>query len=121
MLDYDLATSRSTPHDTVSIDDVQALRAGEFRGTMMKSLVFVAFALIAAPVSAEGQQTPATAKPAAAPQNPDDRVICERVEETGTRLGSKRICMTARQWAEQRRIDRETIEAGQREGSLPSR
>ncbi len=30
------------------------------------------------------------------------RKICEAVEETGSRLSSKRICMTAEQWEAQR-------------------
>jgi hypothetical protein len=34
------------------------------------------------------------------------RKICEPVEETGSRLSSKRICMTAEQWAAQNRNTR---------------
>ena len=43
-----------------------------------------------------------------------NKPICERVETTGTRLGGKRVCMTAAQWAEQRREQREDLERVQR-------
>jgi hypothetical protein len=36
------------------------------------------------------------------------RKICERVEETGSRLSSRRICMTAEQWAAQNEDTRES-------------
>ena len=54
-----------------------------------------------------------TSRPATSAQNPD-KVICERVEKTGTRLGGKRVCMTAEQWAAQRREQREDLERVQR-------
>lgn len=40
------------------------------------------------------------------------RKICEAVEETGSRLSSKRICMTAEQWAAQ---NRDTRTSGKRD------
>ena len=54
-----------------------------------------------------------TARPAVKSHDPD-KVICERVEKTGTRLGARRICMTADQWAAQRREQREDLERVQR-------
>jgi hypothetical protein len=41
------------------------------------------------------------------------RMVCERVEETGTRLGGRRVCLTAEQWAEKRREHRADIERAQ--------
>jgi hypothetical protein len=41
------------------------------------------------------------------------QVICEKVDEIGTRLGSKRVCMTRAEWAEQKRQNRETVEKAQ--------
>jgi hypothetical protein len=38
------------------------------------------------------------------------QVICEKVEEIGSRLGGKRVCMTRAEWAEQKRRNRETVE-----------
>ena len=49
---------------------------------------------------------------AAAPASSDakakdpNRKICKPVEESGSRLSSKRICMTAEQWAAQNRDTR---------------
>lgn len=41
------------------------------------------------------------------------QTICEKVEEIGTRLASKRVCMTRAEWAEQRRRNREEVEKAQ--------
>jgi len=74
---------------------------------------------VSMPPSALAAQAPAesSAQPAK-PQNPaatDDpaRIICEKVEQIGTRIGSKRVCMTAAEWAEQRRQNREVVEHAQ--------
>lgn len=42
-----------------------------------------------------------------------NEVVCEKQQETGSRLGSERVCMTRSQWAEQRRLDRQDIERAQ--------
>jgi hypothetical protein len=52
---------------------------------------------------------PQTARAAGDPT----QVICEKVEKIGSRLGSDRLCMTRAQWAEQRRLERETVEKAQ--------
>jgi hypothetical protein len=54
-----------------------------------------------------------TARPASKPADPN-KLICERVEKTGTRLGARRVCMTAAQWDAQRREQREDLERVQR-------
>ena len=41
------------------------------------------------------------------------QIVCERVEKIGTRLNTDRVCMTRAQWAEQRRLTRETVEKAQ--------
>jgi hypothetical protein len=41
------------------------------------------------------------------------QTICEKVEDIGTRLSSKRVCMTRAEWAEQRRRNREEVEKAQ--------
>ncbi len=48
-----------------------------------------------------------------------DRVICRRIGETGSRLASRRVCMTAAQWAEQRRLERMDVERSQSQQSVP--
>lgn len=42
-----------------------------------------------------------------------NRVICEKQDELGSRLSSKRICMTAEQWAQKRREERQMIDRAQ--------
>lgn len=85
---------------------------------MLKASVFaalVAFAAqpaVAAKDSSEGQApTAVTAKEKSTDPN---RMICQREETTGTRLGARKVCLTAAQWAEKRREHREDIERAQR-------
>lgn len=37
-------------------------------------------------------------------------IVCEKVEQIGTRLASNRVCMTRSQWAEQKRLNRQEID-----------
>lgn len=74
---------------------------------MMKAILSVALVASAFPAMA------------AAPQNSDsnnkdpNRKVCETVEETGSRLGGRRVCMTAQQWEDQRRSQREDVQRAQ--------
>ena len=76
---------------------------------MFARLMTMTLLLSAAPALAQPNAVQ-RAKPA---QNDPGRVICEKVEKIGSRISSKRICMTAVQWAEKRRMDREDLEATQ--------
>ena len=67
---------------------------------MLKSLSVVVLVTFASPSLADTVNLPA-ASPAKA-KDPK-RKICEAVEETGSRLSSKRICMTVEQWEAQNR------------------
>lgn len=51
-------------------------------------------------------------RPTAAPADPNKK-ICERVEETGTRLGSRRVCMTAEEWHARSQSDRTELQRAQ--------
>jgi len=42
-----------------------------------------------------------------------NQILCEKVEELGSRLSTKRVCMSRAQWAERRRLDRDEIEHAQ--------
>jgi len=71
--------------------------------------------LSAAPALAQTQdgQKPAKSDP--------NRIICEKIQETGSRLNARKVCMTAQQWEEQRRRDRENLQdAQQRSPSTPT-
>ena len=41
-------------------------------------------------------------------------MICEREDTTGTRLGARKVCLTAAQWQEKRREHREELERAQK-------
>lgn len=71
--------------------------------------------LSAAPAVAQTQ--PDGQKPKQADPN---RIICEKVQETGSRLNSRRVCMTAQQWEEQRRRDRENLQDAQQRSLEPN-
>jgi hypothetical protein len=53
----------------------------------------------AAPAATAGAGT--TVSPAVVKPDPQEKVICKREEETGSRLGSQKICMTKAQWDQQ--------------------
>jgi len=79
---------------------------------MLKSLSVAVLLTFASPSLADTVNLPAAspAAPAAKAKDPK-RKICEAVEETGSRLSSKRVCMTAEQWEAQ---NRKTSTAGKR-------
>ena len=82
--------------------------------------------MMAAAVAAAGDAPPAAASPppagATTPAQPVDtdpmhKVECRRMEETGTRLGAKRVCMTREEWAAVARQARSMTEDVQTRGS----
>ena len=74
--------------------------------TMASSAVFAAddkpASGAAPPAGAIVQASATSAKRPAV--SPDDRVICETVEEIGSRLGDRKVCQTRREWREQGNI-----------------
>ncbi|MCF2515952.1 hypothetical protein LVY65_12890 [Sphingomonas sp. G124] len=74
-------------------------------------VVFAALALVPAVAAAEVKKT----------DNKDpNRIICEKQEVVGSRLATKKICMTAAEWDDRKREDREAIDKGQRQARGPS-
>jgi invasion protein IalB len=57
-------------------------------------------------------QAPAAQAPAAQEKQPNDpnEVVCEKQESTGSRIASRRVCMTRAQWAERKLQDRQELE-----------
>lgn len=85
---------------------------------MIGRLACLALMAGAAPAAA---QTTSSASPSPnSTQKDPNRIICERIQDTGSRLASKRICMTALQWEEQRRQDRNAVEENQRKTQGPT-
>ncbi|QNM82374.1 hypothetical protein H8M03_10180 [Sphingomonas sabuli] len=66
--------------------------------------------MAAIPASAFAQTT--AAQPQAA-RDPGDQVICEKQEVIGSRLATKKVCMTRKQWAERQLADRQAVEKNQ--------
>jgi hypothetical protein len=72
----------------------------------MKKALFAFLALVPSMLLAAGNP----------PQKQDkkgDGLICRDVDETGSRLSSKRICMTRDQWEASRRAAREAVSQAQ--------
>jgi invasion protein IalB len=73
---------------------------------------------LATPASAQAQQQQ-PAQTSAAPAAPAaDPVICEKEEVTGSRLATRKICMTRSQWEDARRQDRMGLEKVQTERGM---
>lgn len=83
---------------------------------MLRLLTSMALLIGVAPALAQAQ----TPKQEALKSKADERVICKTVEKTGSRLATKRVCMTAVQWEEHRRSDREAVESLQQKRVQPS-
>lgn len=66
--------------------------------------------LATSPAAAQSQpQQPSQATTPTAAAQPDP-VICEKEEVTGSRLATRKVCMTRSQWDEARRQDRMNLE-----------
>ena len=70
--------------------------------------------------SAPTQVSPATVTAPATPvvDDPMKKIECRRMEETGTRLGSKRVCMAHQDWLEATREARTMTEQSQSRGGM---
>jgi hypothetical protein len=88
-------------------------------------LIAVAGLVAPAPVLAQGrdvQAVPAPLPPAnAKPKSDDDKVVCKRQEEIGSRLISNKVCMTVAQWRQYEIDNREKLQRLQESaGTRPS-
>ena len=80
----------------------------------MKRAVLLAPIFIALTLPAAAQvSSVASANPAKKKGDPD-RIVCEREDTTGTRLGAREVCLTVAQWEDKRREHRESTEKVQR-------
>jgi len=93
------------------------LRSKARGAAILATAACTAISLAAVPASA---QTQASSQPPAAKAKDPSRIICEKVEETGSRLSAKRVCMTAQQWQDKRRSDREYVEDSQQRSLEPT-
>lgn len=70
-------------------------------------------ALAFSPATAQSQPQQPTQAAAPATAAAADPVICEKEEVTGSRLATRKVCMTRSQWEDARRQDRMNLEKTQ--------
>lgn len=83
-------------------------------------ILMVGSVVLSAPAAAQIVfEQPTTAQPAAgsAQANAENKMICEKQEEIGSRLGGKKVCKTALQWQQEREQQRRTLEDTQRQAT----
>ena len=73
------------------------------------TLAVVSTLVIATAAVAQATQPAAQAKPA----DPMSEVVCQKQSIVGSRLATRRVCMTRQQWLEQRSTDRQDVEKAQ--------
>jgi hypothetical protein len=89
---------------------------------MFKPIAILSMVALAAPAGAQITFDPPPAAPAHAASSTKDskdtnRIICERQEEIGSRLGGKKVCKSAAEWDEERRQQRDTVEKYQQQAT----
>jgi negative regulator of replication initiation len=67
-----------------------------------------------APAADANASAPAAKTEDAAASSKANRMICRSVEVLGSRLKANKVCMTSSEWAEQRRVDRMSVDGAQR-------
>ena len=69
--------------------------------------------------AALGMASAATAEEKKRDAKDPNRIVCEKQEILGSRLQSKRVCLTAAEWARKRLEDRQTIDRAQGAAQRP--
>lgn len=78
---------------------------------MLKSLPIALLVVTSVPVAAQSTTPTAASQPTKANAKSDlERMVCEKEDTIGTRLGARKVCKTVREWQEQRRVQREEAE-----------
>jgi hypothetical protein len=86
---------------------------------MRAAIVLMIASLLAAPAAAQITFDD-SAKPAQTTSTnlkDPNKIICERQETMGTRLGGKKVCKTAFEWQQEREQQRRTLEDVQRQAT----
>jgi hypothetical protein len=85
-------------------------------GQMSKLQFFGVLALAAAsPVYA--QVTSIESSNPARKSNDPNRIVCDVEQTTGTRLGARKVCKTAAEWAQLKQETRQNVEKVQQQGT----
>ena len=83
-------------------------------------LAGVGMALLISAAPAVAQVTTLESQTPSSKSKDPNRIICEKIQETGSRLNSRRVCMTSQQWEDQRRRDRENLQDAQQRSLEPN-
>jgi hypothetical protein len=87
---------------------------------MVKLVSLALMVIMAAPAAAQtappGRSSPTASSSKARDPN---RIVCEREEQLGSRLGGAKVCKTAAEWDEERRANREAVDNWQRQATSP--
>jgi hypothetical protein len=87
---------------------------------MVRTAIFLALAsVVTTPAAAQitfGDSTQ-PAQGANAKSKDPNKLICERQEEMGSRLGGKKVCKTAAEWQQEREAQRRVLEDTQRQAT----
>jgi hypothetical protein len=84
---------------------------------MFKPIAIITMIALAAPAAGQNASPAQSAAPAVSKAKDPDRIICERQEEIGSRLGGKKVCKTAAQWDEERQQERDALDKFQRQNT----
>jgi len=67
---------------------------------MLRVLLFTSLFVIVTPAVAQNQSPSLAQQAPKAPKDSDNRMICQTQEQTGSRIATKKVCMTAAEWKE---------------------
>jgi hypothetical protein len=63
--------------------------------------------------AAIAQSPPSAANKRAQLEGDDNKIVCQKQEQIGTRLAPKKVCMTVREWRDRELANREETERAQ--------
>lgn len=76
---------------------------------MLKAIVATAvLGALAVPATAQ-QPAAATAGQSSSKASDADKIVCKREEQIGSRLMSKKVCMTVQEWQARQREDQDSV------------
>ena len=86
---------------------------------MLKLIGAATLLLFCSPALAQTQPAVQQQSQAAKPKPDNKRVVCEEESEIGSRLATKRVCMTAEQWKQSEQDARDATNQQQRQSYIP--
>ncbi|MEG3089167.1 hypothetical protein [Sphingomonas sp. PB4P5] len=77
---------------------------------MRLSMILLATALCAGPVTAQAQSTVAPTPATKAVKGDPNRIVCKTLATTGSRLKPNKDCRTAKQWSDDQAMERRDLD-----------